>query len=160
VLFAGTLGESTSGSFSLYFDGSDVGLDKGSEDVDGLVLLNDGSLLISTEGALSVPGLAAADEDVVRFAGSFGAATSGSFTMYFDGTDVGMDKDVDGLASDGVGLYFSSRDSFTAGGVTYRREDVALFRGTLGAATSGTLEMFWDGSAHGATKDVGGIDLP
>ena len=162
VLFTGTLGPATSGTFSMYFDASDVGLDNKREDIDAFTLLADGSLLISTKGSFSVSGASGEDEDVIRFVGIFGSSTSGSFSLHFDGSDVSMtDKkeDIDALASDGTDLYFSVIDNFSAGGVTADAEDVLTFSGTFGASTSGTFGIFWAGIAHGTTTSVVGFDL-
>src|SRR5262249_6973252 len=53
----GGLGYHTAGTWSLLFDGSDVGLTTASENIDAVALLPDGRLLISTSGAVSVPGV-------------------------------------------------------------------------------------------------------
>ena len=94
-----SLGANTSGSYSLRFDGSDVGLSNtGGEDVDALHL--DGSaLFLSTRGAVSVPGVSGGDEDILRFTGSFGTSTSGSFSLWFDGSALNLpgNWDVSGL---------------------------------------------------------------
>lgn len=58
------------GTWSLFFDGSLVGLgDADDEDVDALELLPDGRLVISTVGGVSVPGLNGThqDEDLLVF---------------------------------------------------------------------------------------------
>ena len=54
---ATSLGEITSGTWSYFLDGSDVELDSPSEDIDAFFLRPDGSLLISTNGNSSVPGV-------------------------------------------------------------------------------------------------------
>ena len=162
VLFTGTLGSAPSGTFSMYFDASDVGLSDKNEDVDGLTLLDDGSLLISTTGSFSVSDVSGEDEDVIRFSGTFGSATSGTFSLYFDGSDVEMTnkkEDIGALASDGANLYFSTIDNFNAGGLEAEAEDVLMFSGTFEPATSGTFVIFWDGSTEGITESVVGIDL-
>ena len=87
----------------MYFDGSDVGFDTTSENIDLLSLLPDGRLLISTTGNPSVPGLTTGkDEDVLAFTPtSTGSVTSGTWAIYFDGSDVGLadtnNEDVDAL---------------------------------------------------------------
>ena len=162
VLFTGTLGPATSGTFTMYFDGSDVQLDQKKESIRALTLLDDGSLLISTQGSFSVSGLSGEDKDVFRFTGVFGSSTSGSFSMYLDGSDVGMSnkkEDVDALASDGTDLYFSTTGDFSAGGVVATAEDVITFSGTFGDSTSGTFGIFWDAAAHGIAADIVGLDL-
>ena len=42
------LGNTVEGSFSLYFNGSDVSLTTSDEDIDAIHLLDDGDLIIST----------------------------------------------------------------------------------------------------------------
>ena len=61
---ASSLGATTAGSFSMYFDGLDVGLDTSGEDIDAIELLSDGWLVISTRGSFSVFGVKGADEDL------------------------------------------------------------------------------------------------
>src|SRR5574340_1124109 len=83
-------------TWSLYFDGSAVGLgDSDAEDVDAFAFPGDGSLLVSTFGNPAVAGLTGlADEDLLRCAGTFGPATSCTWNLYFDGSDI--------LLTDGV----------------------------------------------------------
>ena len=64
---ATSLGATTAGTFSMYFDGSDVGLTQSAADVDALELLSDGRLVISTTGTVSVSGVSARDEDLLAF---------------------------------------------------------------------------------------------
>jgi hypothetical protein len=92
---ATSLGSTTAGAFSLYFNGSDVGFDSATnEKIDSLSLLPDGRLLISTNGNPSVPGLTTGkDEDVLAFSpASLGDVTSGTWSLYFDGSDVGLSE--------------------------------------------------------------------
>ncbi len=82
-------------AWSLYFDGSDVGLGNGgnNEDVRAFSLLPDGSLVISTVGSASVGGgISGVQQDLLRCApGTFGVATTcGPWSVYFDGSDVAM----------------------------------------------------------------------
>ena len=93
VIFAFTSsGSSTAGSFSFAFDGSDVGLTTNGEDIDGVYEFPDGGLGISTLGSASMPGVSGGrDEDVFFFAATqFGQATAGTWSFYFDGSDVGF----------------------------------------------------------------------
>ncbi len=91
VFTATSLGEATVGSFAVYFDGSDVGLsDGGSEDLDAAGLRSTGALLLSTLGTVSVPGVAAEDEDVLSFTGTFGPTTSGTYTLFLDLSALGI----------------------------------------------------------------------
>ena len=166
---ASSLGETTSGSFSLYFDGSDVGLTTNAEDVDAFELLANGQLLLSTQGAVGVTGVSGADEDLLAFTpGTLGATTSGTYSMYFDGSDVGVstsDEDVDAAAVDSAGrIYLSTLGSFAVTGASGADEDVFVFTpATLGTNTTGSFDptLYFDGSAFGlAANDVFAIDLP
>ncbi len=170
VLFTATsLGSATSGTFSMYFDGSDVGLTTTQEDVDAVELLPNGRILISTVNTVSVTGVTAEDEDLLEFVPTqLGPVTSGSFSMYFDGGDVGLTaagEDVDAVAVDAVGkIHLSTFNNFSVTGVSGADEDVFVFTpNTLGTSTTGTYSssLYFDGSVHGlAANDVFAIDLP
>jgi hypothetical protein len=165
--FTGAFGSTTSGAFSMYFDGSDVGLTTGDEEVDAFELLSDGSLVVSTGGGFSVTGASGSDEDLVRCAGTFGPATSCTWSIHFDGSDVGLSggEDVDAVAVASNGdIYFSTDGSFGVPGLSGADEDVFIFTPTaLGPTTSGVFSaiLFLDGSAFGlGGEDIDGIDLP
>jgi uncharacterized repeat protein (TIGR01451 family) len=104
------------GEWSLFLDGSDIGL-KG-VDIDALHLLNDGSILLSLSHHLQISNLGKVyDSDILRFVPtSLGENSSGHFEMYFDGSDYGLSRsgeDVDaiGFAGDGR-LVVSTRGTF------------------------------------------------
>ncbi len=167
---ATSLGSNTAGTFSMYFDGSDVGLTSSDEDIDAIERLSDGRLLVSTTGSPSVTGVSsAADEDLLEFTPtSLGATTAGSWRLYFDGSDVGLtssDEDVDAGAVDAAErIYLSTTGSFAVTGISGADEDVFVFVPTLlGSTTQGTFlgSLFFDGSAFGLSgNDVYAIDLP
>ncbi|MDG2054426.1 MAG: hypothetical protein P8J86_06945 [Phycisphaerales bacterium] len=149
------LGGATSGSWSFYFDGSDVGLTTNGEDIDGLSVLSDGALLISTVGSPGVTGLSSLkDEDIVRFdASALGASTGGSWSYYMDGSDVGLsaDKyhDVDALTvlTEGI-ISLSTLGNYNVGSIAGGDEDVIDFAVTsFGSSTSGSFSLLFDGSA-------------
>ena len=89
---ATSLGTTTAGAFSMYFNGVDVGLSASAENIDALDVLPDGRVLISTTGNPTVTGVTgAADEDILAFTPTtLGTTTSGTWAMYFDGSDVGL----------------------------------------------------------------------
>jgi hypothetical protein len=166
---ATSLGATTAGSFSMYFDGSDVGLTTSDEDVDAIELLSNGHLLVSTTGSVSVSGVSGADEDLLEFTPtSLGPSTAGSWSLYFDGSDVGLSsssEDVDGLAVDASGnVYLSTTGSFSVNGRSGADEDVFVFTpSSLGSTTAGTFApaLFFDGSLYGlGGNDLFAIDLP
>jgi len=163
-----SLGSTTAGTFSMYFDGSDVGLTASGENVDAIGLTAGGNLLISTSGSFSVTGLSGADEDLAEFtATSLGNTTAGSFSMYFDGSDVGLsttaDEDVDGAGLDSAGnILLSTLGLFSVPGVSGNNEDILEFSPTsLGSTTAGTYSLLLDLSVIGIdpTEDVGSLEL-
>jgi uncharacterized protein YjiK len=170
VLFTSTsLGTTTAGTFSVYFDGSDVGLTTNAEDVDAVELRPNGNVLISTIGAVTVTGVSGDDKDLLAFAPtSTGAVTAGTFSWYFDGSDVGLTttgEDVDAVAVDTAGkIYLSTVSNFSVTGISGEDDDVFVFTPILlGATTAGTFSstLYFDGSVYGLTaNDVFAIDLP
>ncbi|WP_017325755.1 Ig-like domain-containing protein [Synechococcus sp. PCC 7336] len=166
---ASQLGNTTEGSFELFFDASDVGLTASSEDVDGVQMLEDGSLLISTVSRATVPGgVEVRDEDVLRFApASLGSNTSGVWSIYVDGSDLGLDtsssEDVTAIALDDAGnLHLSTLGSFSVPGVSGADEDVVVFTpSSTGPVTAGSFQpdLFFDGSLLGISGDIRGLDL-
>jgi sugar lactone lactonase YvrE len=166
---ATSLGATTAGTFSMYFDGSDVGLTQSAADVDAFELLSDGRLVMSTTGSVSVSSPSARDEDLLAFTPtSLGQTTAGMFALYFDGSDVGLGEnpeDIDAVSVDSSGrLFLSTADTFAVPGLSGTDEDVFAFNPTqLGPTTVGTYSptLFFDGSSFGlAANDVFGIDLP
>jgi hypothetical protein len=166
---ASSLGATTAGTFSMYFDASDVGLTTSGEDVDAFELLANGTVVLSTSGSASVPGVSAGAEDLVVFTPtSLGPTTSGTYAMYFDGSDVGIsssNENVDAAAVDAAGrVYLSTTGNFSTTGISGADEDVFVFNPTtLGTNTSGTFSpsLYFDGSTFGlGSNDVAAIDLP
>ncbi len=170
VRFTSTsLGTDTAGTFSLYFDGSDVGLTIAGEDVDAVELLPNGHLLLSTINTVAVTGVAGEDEDLLEFIPtSTGPNTSGTFSLYFEGSDVELTaagEDIDAAAVDALGrIYLSTFNGFAVTNSSGADEDVFVFTpATLGTTTAGTFDptLYFDGSAFGlAANDVFAIDLP
>ena len=161
-----SLGTNTSGSFSVYFDGSDIGMTTNAEDIDGIDIDN-GDLLISTLGSINANGISGGrDEDVLVFSGTTGASTSGSLSLRFDGSDVGLSdsgsEDIDAIAFTSAGnLVFSTVGDFAVVGVSGADEDVAEFAGSFGSSTSGTFGLRLDLSTLGiaTNEDIGSIHV-
>lgn len=165
---ATSLGNTTAGSFSLYFDGSDVGLTNASEDIDALDLLSDGRLLVSTVGAYAVTGASGKGDDVLGFSpSSLGATTSGTWAMYFDGSDVGIKPktNIDGISvAAGGQIFLTTAANFSLSGQSIGDEDVFLCTPIgLGASTSCDFAsaLYFDGSNWGlAADDIDAIQIP
>jgi hypothetical protein len=166
---ASSLGSVTAGSFSFYFDASDVGLDLDSEDIDAVEVTPDGDLLISTGGNPAVTGVSGArDEDLLKFVPSgLGASTSGTWSMHFDGSDVGLAttsvEDIDAAAHSGSGdLVLSTLGDFAVTGAVGSSQDLLAFTpATLGSNTSGSFGLYQALHLLGIspTANVGGADL-
>jgi hypothetical protein len=155
------------GAWSLFFDGSDVGL--ANTDVDAFELQADGTLLVSFDSAFTLSGFGAVDDsDILRFTPtSTGSNTAGAWTWYFDGSDVGLttnDEDIDAftVTADGRILISTLGDVSVTGAVSGMDEDLLVFTPTtLGTTTSGTWAQHFDGSDVGlsntSNEDVNGV---
>ncbi len=130
---ATSFGNNTTGTFSMLLDGSSFGLDTTAEAIDSVSLSPDRRILISTTGNPSVPGVSGKDEDILMFTPAFldglGNILSGTWTMYFDGSDVGLadtsNEDVDALdVTPNGNIYLSTLGDFTVNGVAGADEDV------------------------------------
>ena len=99
--FAATsFGSATAGTWTRYFDGSDVGFaDSSAEDLNAVAFDAGVDMLFSTVGSYSASGGSGADEDISRFSGTFGGATSGAAALELDLSALGIDtgEDVDGM---------------------------------------------------------------
>jgi hypothetical protein len=151
-----------------------VGLASNDDDVNGIALLPDGRLLLSTLGdftAVSTDGtpLNGTGTDIIAFTPtSLGPDTAGSWGMYFNGLDVGLDKDgekITAVAVDGSGnIYLTSTSAFNVPGLFGDREDVFVFEpATLGDDTSGAFRTtrYFDGSINGLDgNSIYGLDFP
>ena len=151
----------TAGSFELYLDGSNLGLTRGSEDIDALTRMADGSLVFSTTGNAQLSnGLRSKDEDLISF-----NTLTGELSLYFDGSDVGLTaggEDLDAVGIREEQLLFSTTGNFAVEGLSGRDEDAFTFTPSLlGGETSGSFgnELFFDGSEVGFTGDLSGIDF-
>ena len=142
--------ETSSSTWSLVIDGSDLGLSI--NNIDALHRLADGSFLISLVRAQSVGSLDVVDDsEMVRFIPtSLGDTTAGTFEKYLDGTDVGLaaggeDIDAFGVAPDGRPVV-STLNTFFVGLSGEGKDLVVLDSPVLGDPTSGTWLTYFDGS--------------
>ncbi len=135
-----------SGTYSLLFSGSARGLPR-SADINALAVLPNGSMLMSFQDSLMVPGIGEVvdSSDLVIFDGA-------GFRLYLDGSDVGLtekEEDIDALGlTIGGELVLSTAGSFSVNGLGGNGEDLILFyAASLGATTSGIFDMYVDGSS-------------
>ena len=159
---ATSLGETTAGTFEMVLDGSDVGLTTGSEDIDALTRLSDGSLLVSTAGKARVPGVTAEGEDILRFSPTtLGNETSGTWTEYVDGSDVslsGSKENITALSTHSADdLLLSTNADFNVPNLSGANEDIFVFQpSTLGSDTAGSFDrsLFFDGDQFGLRSNA------
>jgi hypothetical protein len=161
-------------TFSLVFDGSDVGLVTATELLDAIEFLPDGRLIVSTNGSTSVPSggpvpLAAVDQDLLVFTpASLGSVTAGTWAVYFDGSDVGLATVGEGVNGASVAkngdIYLSTVGSFAVTALSGQNEDVFVCKTPATGPTTacnGGFSLFFDGTTKGlSTNIVDAIDLP
>ena len=88
--------DSSAQTFSLFLDGSDVKLTRGTEDIDAITFDQNDKLVISTSGFFIVSGLIGGGEDLIVFNDtSFGPVTAGTFELFLDGTALGLERGAD-----------------------------------------------------------------
>lgn len=160
--------EADTNKWSLYFDGSDVGLS--SVNVDAFHIPGDAqnSILLSVNKWVVLAGVGLVKKgDIVKFTPtSLGTNTAGTFSWFLEGADVGLNgsADIDGIAfthqQAGLGfpdnkLIVSLATMTTVGGKSYRDEDLIVFNGTPNGKTTANSgwKLYLDGS------DVG-LDSP
>ncbi|MEZ4861597.1 MAG: choice-of-anchor Q domain-containing protein [Caldilineaceae bacterium] len=160
-----TLGVNTTGRFEFYFDGSDVGLTTNAEDIDAFDVLANGDLLLSTRGAVAVPGVSAGDTDLLRFTpSSLGLNTAGTWSLALRGVDVGLDARSESVRSlwvaDDGKLYLTSEGDFMVdGGVSGDGNDIFVCTPS-GPPALCSFSRFWDGATAGFTGGfIDGLDL-
>lgn len=143
-----------SGAWSMVFDGSDVGI---TTNLDGFAFLDDGSLLLTFDENITLPGMGTIDDsDILRFTPTaLGSTTAGRFECYFDGSDVsltteGEDIDAIDFAPALTGpprLVISTKGDVKVPDLAASDEDLLVFNATsLGLDTRGTWELYFDGS--------------
>ncbi|MEM7130375.1 MAG: FG-GAP repeat protein [Chloroflexota bacterium] len=155
--------DQSSGTWAIYFDGSDVGLGwSGAKDVDAFSKLPDGSLLFSFTGSTSVPDVGNVDaSDIIRFVpASLGMETAGTFEMYLDGSDVGLTERWENITAihelNNGEILISTRgpakvQNATGQTIQYRDEDLFVFTSeSIGDTTTGSFDRYYlDGSNIG-----------
>lgn len=152
--------DQATGAWSLYFDGSDVGIKR---NLVGFVRQNNGHLLLTFLGKQNLPGLGnVPPQDIVRFVPtSLGENTAGSFHLYFDGSDVGLTtraESVDALTLDASGnLLISTTGTASVGTLRTTHQDLLRFTPTqLGTNTAGSWSLYFDGSDEEITRNLWG----
>ena len=149
-----SMGNVTAGTFELYFDGSDVGLSTNGEDIYGLHVRDNGNLPISTNGVAIVPSLTSRDEDILEFTPTqLGQNTAGTWSIYFDGSDVELtsgSEDIWALGVQGNDLIMSTTGQFSVQGLTGDEADLFVCTpGSLGDDTQCNYSLLLNGGLNG-----------
>jgi hypothetical protein len=125
-------------------------------------------VIVSTVGNGGVPGVGAfADEDLIRCVGTFGAATSCSWSRYFTGATIGLtagSEDVDGASVMPTALFLSTNGAFDVGGFGGDGSDVWACNPEVdpnGAFDDcSSYFLYFDGSVAGITDNIDGFQIP
>lgn len=160
-------GEDTTGDFSWFFDGSDVGLSVAGEAIDAISYGGSGNaLLLSTSGNFKLPGyevdLTGRDEDLLRFYPDWlGSYTVGSWSLDLDGSTVpGLgSEDVTGLWAEMDDVrYLVVENNFNILGVQGDGNDIFTLSGY--EWTGYSAAPFWRGEDVGFPGRIDGVDMP
>lgn len=158
-----SLGPTTAGTFEWYFDGSDVELTADAEDIDAFTVLSDGRVIVSTIGRAEVTGISRTqDEDLLSFQPTkLGEETSGTWTLYFDGSAVRLDtsssEDINGIWMEPVSgnRFLSTIGAFNVPGLSGDGADIFVCKPVSSSPDSTcAFTMYWDGSDHGFASEV------
>jgi FG-GAP repeat len=158
-----TSGDYSTGTYELYLDGSEVGLeDSARENIDAIAFAPDGSLVISINGHLNAGGVTAKDEDLLAF-----NPTNNTWELYFVGEQVGLDtnadEDVDAAWIDRQGdIFLSTRRDYTAGigDTSISGKGSSIFTVDLSSNnTIGNVTPFWDAATAGLVSGVDGFQI-
>ena len=148
--------------YSVFFDGSDFGLDDDTEDIDALHVLGNRDLIISTTGLVEVPGVRGQGQDLLFFDG-----TTQSWSLVLDGSQVGLSspwQNIDAVSvvdqSDGASSFLlSTRDRPGAPGLLGKSLEQSLL---LFDRESQSWDVFVDGSdvgLRGVDENINAIHL-
>ena len=167
-----TAGTEDCGAFGIRLRGADVGLTKGSEDIDALGLAADGNLLISTIGTAKVPSssgeLVIKDRDLIKL-----DEATGLWSLYFAGDDVGLTNSSEDIrsvwedptldAQNNRQLYLTLSGNFTASSINQDEGDKNDIEGcTLlqsGEETQCSFFKLLDGETVGIENQLDGLAI-
>ena len=104
-------------------------------------------------GAVDSGSLSYTDDDIIRY-----DLVSGTWEMFFDGSDVGVGSDINALEllDDGSLLIsFTSQQNIEGIGLVDESDIVRFIPEQLGPETSGVFEFYFDGSDVGLASTAG-----
>ena len=125
------------------------------EDIDAITRLPDGRLVISTNDFFIAGGVSGVGQDLFVFnANSLGDTTSGTWQLYFDGSDVGLNGPAEDIWGAEIGangaIYLNTNANYSVAGLTGDSDDIFVCSPTsLGDTTSCTFSLYWNGDDYG-----------
>ncbi|MCA9900697.1 MAG: CSLREA domain-containing protein [Ardenticatenaceae bacterium] len=157
-----------SGTWSLLFDGSDVGL--AGQNVTAFAWLPDGSMLLTLAEDFNLTtlnrpvkgGINVDNSDILRFEpDSLGDNTAGTWSLYLDGSDVDLSTPQEAIRSLSVladgRIILGTKGPVKVGSLNAKSRDLLIFTPTsLGEVTAGSWQLYFDGSDEkllSASKD-------
>lgn len=149
-------------SWSLYFDGSDVGLSTAR--IDAFQVLSDGSILLSFADRVFLSIGTVQDSDIVRFVPtSVGVNTAGTFQFWFRGSAQGFsagNEDIDAVYYDAATqrLFVSTVAGFSVGSITGADRDIVVCSNFVPNGPCDSAAIFFDGDDIGLTASSEDID--
>ena len=158
-----TTGNNTAGTFSLWVDGSTVGLTTSGEKIDTLGLTADGRIAVGVTGAVSVPGssgaaLKAQDEDALGL-----NRGNAAWSNFFDGSGIpGMRvEDVNALwVNPTTGeLHITIIGAFNVAGAAGDGRDILKLTPDNGATGGYAATLVYDGSAQGLVTNIDALEM-
>lgn len=154
-----SLGQTTAGTFTLHFRGSDWGLTTAGEKLDALGRAGDGRLLISTTGAAKLPGLNARNNDLLAF-----QTAAPNWAKYRALNGVLGTKNVAGVWYDAANgdIYVTLGAAFSlsgAGGSTAQGDARDIVRLRPAGGNNYSVALVWDGSAAGLPVALDAFEL-
>ena len=156
-------GNNTGGTFTMWVDGSNVGLTTTGEKIDSLGLTADGRIAVGVMGAVTVAGsngtaLKAQDEDALGFNRS-----NATWTNFFDGTPIpGLKgEDVNAIwVNPATGeLYITIIGAFNLGGVAGDGRDIVKLTPNAGMTGGYAVSLVYDGSTQGLTTNIDALEM-
>jgi hypothetical protein len=161
-------GNYSAGTFSMFFDGSDIGLSGSAENVDAFSYVS-GKLRFSTSGAFTLTsGLAGANRDVAIckafVSGGSTSCTNGTGT-YFDGDDIGLTLATENMDALFVGptgtIYYSTAGAFASGAVSGAGGDVVACTSptTGGSSACASQSIVLNAAGAGIVGNVTGFGI-
>ncbi|SDI17099.1 hypothetical protein SAMN05428952_11031 [Nitrosomonas sp. Nm132] len=166
---ATSLGETTSGAWQLYFDGSKISLSDGGddEDVDGVSVDSTGNLYLTTNANFSVPGASGDGADIFRCIPPQSTPLPIAKCTY-DPVWSGSAHGLAGQNVNGIDLVFgtagNSAPSVTidtpANNATFMAGEAVTFTGTAADSEDGSLTsaLAWSSSLDGALGNGGTVN--